>query len=157
MPHPDLAGAVPGNGIYHCGAHSNLRLSAEDLGAFMAFVRYDETVFSAANRALMDELRLGWSASSNTPDSGRLGKFWHGGDMYVGSGREFHSCVMKYPQNVEATLVVNSDIDGKNQCTVLKDAFNVALPQRRTRLPDAPGAMAPGGEHDERGAMFVHG
>jgi hypothetical protein len=36
---------------------------------------------------------------------------------------------MKYPQQVEATLVINSDIaGGKSQCSTLKDAFNNALP-----------------------------
>ncbi len=123
---PGLSGVAPGNNIYHCGGHSNMVLSAADLGAFMAFIRYDDDVFSPANRMLMDEYRLGWNSLSNTNAHGRLGKFWHGGDMYL-SGRDFHACVMKYPQNIEATLVLNSE-SPKNQCTVLKDAYNVALP-----------------------------
>jgi CubicO group peptidase (beta-lactamase class C family) len=126
---PSIPGRPPGNNFYDCGGHSNFVLSAMQLASIMAHVRYDDTVFSAANRLRMDGNKLGWNRRSNDPDKGRLGKYWHGGDLFVGSGRQFHACVMKYPQQVEATLVINSDIaGGKSQCSTLKDAFNNALP-----------------------------
>jgi CubicO group peptidase (beta-lactamase class C family) len=113
----------------NCGGHAGLHLSAMELAAFMAYIRYDDTMLSPANRLLMNSDRIGWDTLSNTNSSNRLGKFWHGGDWYVGSDREMHACVMKYPNNIEATLIVNSDIvGGKNQCTVLKDAYTNALP-----------------------------
>lgn len=120
---PLLAGQPYEDTIYHCGGHANLLLSAADLGAFMAHIRYDDAVLSPANRLLMDQSRLGWNAGSNQGE-GKVGKYWHGGDWWV--GRAYHACVMKFPQNIEATLVINSE-SPKYQCTVLKDAYNNAL------------------------------
>lgn len=111
----------------HCGGHAGLHLSARDLAAFMAHVRYNNAVLSPANRLLMDSNRLGWSNNSNTGTS-LAGKYFHGGDWLLSGGRNWHTCIMKYPQSVEASLVVNSDITtGKTPCTILKDAFNNAL------------------------------
>jgi CubicO group peptidase (beta-lactamase class C family) len=113
----------------YCGGHAGLHLSAMELAAFMAYIRYDDAMLSPANRLLMNSDRIGWDTLSNTNGNGRLGKFWHGGDWLLSADREMHACIMKYPNNIEATLIVNSDIvGGKNQCTVLKDAYNNALP-----------------------------
>lgn len=115
-----------GNVTSHCGGHAGLHLSARDLAAFMAHVRYNNAVLSPANRLLMDSNKLGFSPSSNS-GAALLGKYFHGGDWYSGS-REWHTCIMKYPQSVEAALVVNSAITtGSSACTILKDAFNDAL------------------------------
>jgi hypothetical protein len=77
----------------------------------------------------MNSQRLGWDQLSNTRNSGRAGKHWHGGDWFMSSGRETHACIMTYPNGIEAALLINSaNQDGKNQCTVLKDAYDNALP-----------------------------
>ncbi|MCH9698028.1 MAG: beta-lactamase family protein [Gammaproteobacteria bacterium] len=124
---PGKAG-TPFNGtIQNCGGHAGLHLSAIDLANFMAHIGHDDSLFSPANRLLMNSGRLGWNQASNTNSNNRLGKYWHGGDYYS-NGREIHNCVMKFPQNVEATLVINSNqTSGKNQCTILKNAFDNAL------------------------------
>lgn len=123
------AGASGDVSDQNCGGHAGLHLSAMDLAAFMAYIRYDDTMLSPANRLLMNSDRIGWDELSNTNSNNRLGKFWHGGDWYINPDREMHACVMKYPNNIEATLIINSDIvGGKNQCTVLKDAYTNALP-----------------------------
>ena len=121
-------GRAPSNNLKHCGGHSGMLLSAYDLAAFMAFIRYDDNVLSPANRALMDSDMLGWSGASSD------GKFWHGGTLFVTGGRDYRACVMKFPQNVEATLVINSDVT-KEQCKVLRDAFDDALSQQSDDPP----------------------
>ena len=35
--------------------------------------------------------------------NGRQGKYWHGGDWYMGSGRKAHSCIMTFPGGIEAS------------------------------------------------------
>lgn len=119
-------GGRSGNATDGCGGHAGLHLSARDLAAFMAHTRYNNAVLSPAMRQVMDDGKLGWDPGSDVAPS-RVDKFYHGGDWSV-QGRAWHTCVMKFPQNVEASLVVNSDITtGKLQCTILKDAFNNAL------------------------------
>jgi CubicO group peptidase (beta-lactamase class C family) len=126
---PTKGGALSKNNYFHCGGHGNFRLNAMELAAFMAHIRYNSAILSPLNRLLMDGLRLGWNNKSNTKQKGRLGIFWHGGDLFLGSGREYHSCIMKFPRNVEATLLMNSDQDsGKTPCGVLKSAYSAAMP-----------------------------
>ena len=108
-----------------CGGHAGFHLSARNLAAFMAHLRYGK-LLSPAMKLRMDSQKLGWQNASNSGTS-LAGKYYHGGDWYL-SGREWHTCIMKYPQKVEAVLLVNSKINGgKSQCTILKDAFNNAL------------------------------
>ena len=118
-----LRGNITSDG---CGGHAGFHLSARNLAAFMAHLRYGK-LLSPTQRNLMDSYKLGWKNDSNS--GGTLsGKYYHGGDWYQSGGREWHTCVMKYPQSVEAVLIVNSKInDGKYQCTILKDAFNHAV------------------------------
>jgi CubicO group peptidase (beta-lactamase class C family) len=109
-----------------CGGHAGLHLSARNLAGFMAHLRYG-SLLTPSMRALMDANKLGWQKESNSAGS-LAGKYFHGGDWYQSGGREWHTCMMKYPQNVEAVLLVNSKINsGKYQCTILKDAFNNAI------------------------------
>ena len=116
---PDLDG---------CGGHANLHLSALDLAKFMAHLTHG-TLLDAGQRYLMDSARLGWNKDSNT--SGTSGIYWHGGDGFWTNGgvkREVHACVMKFPGDIQATLVVNSNItSGTYQCTILRNAYEQAI------------------------------
>jgi CubicO group peptidase (beta-lactamase class C family) len=111
-----------------CGGHANLHLSALDLAKFMAHLTHG-TLLSPGQRFLMDGFRLGWNKSSNT--QGKVGIYWHGGDGKWTNGgvkREVHACVMKFPGDIQATLVVNSNItSGTYQCTVLLNAYKQAI------------------------------
>lgn len=112
-----------------CGAYRGLHLSARDLVRFQVYLRYTKTLLSTQMRTQMDSQEMGWQNASNGGGA-TAGKYWHGGDGYWtnnGTKREIHTCVMKFPQKVEASLVVNSKLGGgKYQCTVLRDAFDAA-------------------------------
>jgi hypothetical protein len=116
---PDLDG---------CGGHANLHLSALDLAKFMAHLTHG-TFFDDTQRFLMDSGRLGWNKDSGKGSN--AGIFWHGGDGYWTNGgvkREVHACVMKFPGDIQATLVVNSNItSGTYQCTILQNAYKQAI------------------------------
>ena len=116
---PDLDG---------CGGHANLHLSALDLAKFMAHLTHG-SLLDAGQRSLMDSARLGWNKDSNKSSS--TGIYWHGGDGFWTNGsvkREVHACVMKFPGNIQATLVVNSNItSGTYQCTILRNAYDQAI------------------------------
>jgi len=108
--------------LANCGGHGNLHLSARDLARYMVHVRYNNAILSPAMRQLMDSEKLGWNGSSGV-------KRWHGGTLYLGSGRELLSCIMKYPNNLEATLVINSSETAVgDKCSILKTAYDAALP-----------------------------
>jgi CubicO group peptidase (beta-lactamase class C family) len=120
-----------GSGLGGCGGHAGLHLSARDLVRFQVYLRHTTQVLPAAVREQMDDLKLGWNPGSDgSGSSGTVGKYWHGGDGFWGKGRnsrEIHTCVMKFPDAVEASLLVNSPIGGgRSQCTILKDAFDAA-------------------------------
>ena len=120
-------GAMSSTALADCGGHAGLHLSARDLANFMANVRYNDAILSPANRLLMDTGKLGWRGGSN--GSGiAAGKYWHDGFWKLGSGRELHACVMKYPNNLEATLVINSSqTSGQSTCRILQNAYQEAV------------------------------
>ena len=120
------AGVMSETSMPNCGGHAGLRLSARDLVKFMTHLRKGN-LLPPVWLFIMDYYRLGWNQASNTNINGREGKWWHGGAWNMGSNRGYRACIMKYPQNVVATLVVNSKTEGKGACTILKDAFNNAL------------------------------
>ena len=74
------ASAKPGgsaNSIYVSGA-KNLHVSAIELARFMVYLRYADALISHSSRAIMDNLKLGWSSNSNTAGN-YAGKYWHSG------------------------------------------------------------------------------
>jgi len=110
-----------------CGGHANLRLSAMDLARFMAYLTHGK-LLNAAGTTQMDTGKLGWSQNSNSASA--PGVYWHGGDGYWTSGgakREVHTCVMKFPNDIQATLVINStNLANTTQCGVLLNAYQDA-------------------------------
>jgi CubicO group peptidase (beta-lactamase class C family) len=132
----DAANTAAGGKLVHiesgpldgCGGHANLRLSALDLARFMAYLTHGK-LLNTAGTTLMDSARLGWDKSSNS--SSAPGVYWHGGDGTWKSGgvkREVHTCVMKFPNDIQATLVINStNQSGSSQCGVLLNAYKDAV------------------------------
>lgn len=128
---PNVSGWATGDFGLNCGAYG-WNLSAIDLAAFMAHIRYNDDILSQANREVMDDLFLGWM---DPDDWGPLGidlvgdhgvYYAHGGD-WVNGGRQFHGCVMKFPIHVEAVLLINSsDNISDYQCELLRQAFDDA-------------------------------
>ena len=103
-----------------CAGHRGLHLSAIDMLRFMVHLRHGSIV-SEAVRTMMDSNQFGWNQNSNSNASG---VYWHGGDGFVG-GREGHTCHMKFPNNIEATLIINSSLTGVNasQCGLLRQSW----------------------------------
>lgn len=124
---PDSGGALvelTGSGEQACAGHRGLHLSAIDMVRFMTHLRHGSIV-SPGVRKLMDAGRLGWNPNSNVTYPG---VYWHGGDGFVGSGREGHTCQMAFPNSVEATLIINSSRKGvgTTQCGALVEAWQAA-------------------------------
>ncbi|HET9242323.1 MAG TPA: serine hydrolase domain-containing protein [Gaiella sp.] len=108
-----------------CGGHGHLHLSALDLAKFMAHLTHG-TLLDTPQLQVMDSKRLGWRSSSNKGEN--AGMYYHGGTGFLGDGRELRSCVAKLPQDIQTTLVVNSNITtGKDPCTILTDAYKKAI------------------------------
>jgi CubicO group peptidase (beta-lactamase class C family) len=111
-------------------------LSAYDLAAFLAHVRYDDAILSPASRSLMDTQFFGYNdpAVSNFFASFALGKFGvyrgHGGDLGNGGTptKGMDSCIMNFPQGVQAVVLINS-VGGSYsyQCDVLQEAYDDAF------------------------------
>jgi len=123
-------GAEAGNWTLSCGS-GGWYLSAYELAKFMAYLRYSDRILSDSMRELMDLLDLGWSYNwSLSGDHGRYQA--HAGALYFDSvewpeRREQQGCIMKFPIQVEAVLLVNSSIETNTlPCTVLRNAFDAA-------------------------------
>ncbi|MEJ2851829.1 MULTISPECIES: serine hydrolase domain-containing protein [unclassified Saccharothrix] len=103
-----------------CASYRGLRMSAMDMVRWQAHLRHG-TVVSANVRLQMDTIvdgtpGMGWSFMQS-------GTRAHGGDYNNGSGRVV-TCHGKFPNNVEASVVVNSGIDGEpHLCTLLANAI----------------------------------
>lgn len=109
-----------------CGGHAGLKLSAVALAKIATTVRCragDSPILSAGQCRRMNRHLLGWDKSSNQGRS--TGKFWHGGKRV---GREINSCMMLLPDDIEAALIVNSDIKpSRSACGILSRAFDAGL------------------------------
>lgn len=120
---PGYQASIP---LADCGGHRGLHLSALELANFMAHLRYTNLYLSDAARQQMDALRLGWNPNSNGAGD-KSGKYWHGGDLYFGNGREQHACIMKFPGNIEASVILNSsETNPTTQCGILLNAYEAA-------------------------------
>ena len=127
---PNEAGTETGNWNGFCGS-GGWYLSAYYLANVMAHMRYDDDYLSPAMRGQMDELLMGWS--ENWSHDGAHGLYRaHAGALYLderpaGERTEMQGCMMKFPIEVEATLMMNSSvIDEKNPCRILGQAFDAA-------------------------------
>jgi len=113
------------NSNVECGGHAGLQLSAVGLAKIAAAMRCrggDATTLSRAQCRRMNQHLLGWDKRSNRGVA--AGKFWHGGKRV---GKEINTCIILLPNDIEAGLIVNSDITpSRNACTILSRAFDHA-------------------------------
>lgn len=136
-------GTDPGDWSLSCGA-TGWFLSAEDLGSFLAHLRFTGDLIGPATRALMDAGFLGWLNPQEFGPwiEGTWGTYrGHQGDYDLG----MTGCVMNFPSaanaefpgvKVQVTLLVNSvggtlggdlPIEGpRRTCKVVKEAYDSA-------------------------------
>ena len=126
----DRAGAAAGDWTLKCGS-GGWYLSAYNLANVMANIRYNDAILSPAMRGLMDTYKLGWSY--NWSQNGQHGHYLaHAGALYFDTEayperREMQGCMMKFPIQVEAVLLVNSSLQNNTlPCTKLRQAFDAA-------------------------------
>jgi CubicO group peptidase (beta-lactamase class C family) len=142
FPPGDANGIDAGDWSFSCGA-TGWFLSALDLGAFMANLRFTDDILGPETRALMDEAFLGWldPIAYATWVQGTWGTYRaHAGDFNNMTG-----CIMNFPSaanpdfpgvKVQVSLLVNSTggtlggnlpISGPRRiCKVLKVAYDEA-------------------------------
>ena len=118
-----IAGASNSSTGDGCGGHANLHLSAQELTDTMAAAYYDASVLPTAMKSVMESARAGWNRSYSI-DGGKV--YQHGGDWYRGSGRETHTCVLKFPRQIEMSIIVNS-AEPTDVCRVARDAYQAGL------------------------------
>lgn len=139
-PNTSSGGINAGDWTLICGS-GGWYLSAFEVAAYLAFMRYDNTILSPTMRSVMNQGFLGWMdpAQYNWGD-GTWGTYHnHGGDLWWDGGLPFSqrrgmdSCVMSYPNGVQIALLINSQgpsypghpLSGY-QCAALEDAFENA-------------------------------
>ena len=123
-----------------CAGHRGLQLSALDMVRFQAHLRHG-TIVAPQVRFWMDSQKLGWNPNSNTGNS--AGVYFHGGDLFVTSttsgntnpgslppgapNQQSHTCIAKFPDGVEAALIVNSQArNSATPCNTLRGAYLAA-------------------------------
>jgi len=109
--------------ILGCGGYGYY-LSANDLTAFLSYLRYTDELLSPESRTLMRDGLLGLQTKSGTHGTA----YGHGGYWTSGSGA-MTSCVLSFPIHVDASLLINSeggDYGSDSTCSVLANAFDDA-------------------------------
>ena len=123
----DVTGWNPGDWTLLCGS-GGWYLSARELAAFLAHLRYGE-LLSDEMRQLMDEEFLGWRPLGNV--TGEHGIYRaHGGGLCNPScsgGKGMSGAIMNFPNNVQVVLLINS-LGGVHpeKYTLLRDAYDAA-------------------------------
>jgi D-alanyl-D-alanine carboxypeptidase len=117
IPYGDWSG-IAGGGGWH--------ISARELAGFLAHITYSDGVLSPAARAAMDSFALGWAPLSAT--QGQFGQYrGHGGSIRIGGTGRVRTAIMKFPMQVEAAVLANSNIAGYSSArTLLSDAYDAA-------------------------------
>jgi hypothetical protein len=121
FPYTGVSGWTTESYVLGCGGYGYY-LSANQLAAFLSYLRYTDDLLSPATRDLMNDGRLGWKAYTGTHGT-YLG---HGGQWKKGSGG-MDGCVMSFHIHVDASLLINSRVgDYPLPCTILRQAFDDA-------------------------------
>lgn len=138
---PNASGNVPGASWGNwspIAGGGGWHLSAYDLAAFMAYLRFSDTILSPAARTLMNDRFFGYHdpAVSTLYASFALGKFGvyrgHGGDLGVTPvglpTKGMDACAMNFSYGTQAVVLINS-VGGtySYQCDVLQEAFDASL------------------------------
>ncbi|WP_171236967.1 serine hydrolase domain-containing protein [Ruegeria sp. HKCCA6837] len=106
-------------------------MSARELAAVLAFLTYTENLIGSGTRTIMDAFRLGWREPGTY--QGAFGDYLgHGGLITQTDGMNrtgvTRTAIMKFPIQVEAALVANSEITGLNGSagSILAQAYDGA-------------------------------
>lgn len=123
----ESAEATEGNGLGNwalTAGGGGWHLTARELAAFLAFVEHGDAILTQDERDLMDAERYGWKYS---PLQGAFGTYLSH-DGAVGEPGTVRTSVMKFNLDIEAALVMNSALGGKNPGlgNVLRNAFDAA-------------------------------
>jgi CubicO group peptidase (beta-lactamase class C family) len=121
---PTLAGSSNSSSLDACGGHANLHFSAQELTRYAAAFRYNDVIMSPSDRTTMRDELAGWNGASAV-DGGTA--YSHGGSWNKTGSRYTRTCVMELPHGVNASIVINS-MPPLDKCTVLRDAFDAAMP-----------------------------
>ncbi len=126
-----------------CGGHAGLYMSALELARLLAYTRHSDELLTDVEREPMFEDALGWFWSE--PGDEASARLRGRGDWYrnYNFSREgywittkpekrqaaLHTCVIKYPSQVEAVLLINSSLaeDTPTPCNGLSQAYQAAL------------------------------
>jgi len=126
-----------------CGGTGGFRLSAMELARYLAHLEHSTNILTDAQRQAMDDGRLGWFPSASDDKLRKSGQYFAeydlpgdgsgaGGVVLVPDGatyrKETHACVMKLPQSVEVSLLVNSSKAGGGNfepCDLISSAFEL--------------------------------
>ncbi len=108
-------------------------LSAFDLAAFMAYLRYDNSIFSSALRTIMDDGYLGWENEKSSANGEHGTYLFHSGQWHFGGSTApgLRTCIMKFADTkVEVSLLINCvdhpDPDIASPRKFLRKAFDAA-------------------------------
>lgn len=135
FPYDGSIGVDAGDWSAICGS-GGWYLSAVELAAFLAHIRFDDGVLSDQARAIMNQNSLGWMDKDNywwiTGDY--LAYRMHGGDLLYGPEpwKGVDTCIADFPIEVQVALLINSQGatdyggNGAYQCEFLGDAFDGA-------------------------------
>lgn len=101
-------------------------LSAVNLAQFLAHLRYNNKILTPATRKIMDDNMLGWrQGGSYKGDHGLY--LAHGGGLNDSTGVLFMStCIMNFPNGVQASLMINSGGTFGDKYKLLGTAFDNA-------------------------------
>ncbi|BAW01241.1 uncharacterized protein TTMY_0837 [Thermus thermophilus] len=106
--HEEVAGQSFAPSPDACGGHLGLRLSALELAQLPAYPLRTEVLLP---KGMREErlLRLwGWYPAGQGgpyPGDEATARVWHPGDLYASAGPEEHTCVLRYPRQVEVQTV----------------------------------------------------
>jgi len=104
-----------------CDGQAGLRVSAHQyIGAF----RYDDSIMAPADRAIMDSERAGWQGAYGVTDGSG---YYHGGAWNRTGGRRTRTCVMKLPNGVDASIIIDS-LPPSGTCSLLRQAYEAGMP-----------------------------
>lgn len=121
LPYDGAPGWETSSYLLGCGGYGYY-LSANDLTAFLSYLRYTDQLLSPESRTLMRDGLLGLQTKSGTHGT----SYGHGGYWTSDSGA-MTSCVLSFPIHVDASLLINSEGgDYNSTCSVLADAFDDA-------------------------------
>lgn len=132
FPYPGDSGYLEPNRWDACGGVGWF-IDSNEIAATMAHLRNSENLIPTDVRATMEQDFLGYMDPANYGGSlggainGAFGvNYMHGGDWGHG-GDELHACTAAFPIQLEAGIIINSEIgNAPYQCTLLNDAFEGA-------------------------------